>query len=167
MYSPTSTSFITPPDSESFRLKDFNYSTTYPPTVRYAALLNSIQTFSPELVYLKLSKMRKSQKDTTSKVYNTLRKDLSWVKRMFMGDNGIDATVTVKPSKKSTTKPKPKPKPKTTKTGTTKPKPKPKPSTSIKPKPKLSVKPKPKPKLSVKPKPKPKPKTKAKAKRRV
>ena len=158
MYSPTSTSFITPPDSESFRLKDFNYSTTYPPTVRYAALLNSIQTFSPELVYLKLSKMRKSQKDTTSKVYNTLRKDLSWVKRMFMGDNGIDATVTVKPSNKSTTKPKPKPKPKpkTTKTGTTKPKPK--------PKPKPSTSTKPKPKLSVKPKPKPKPKTKAKAK---
>ena len=158
MYSPTSTSFITPPDSESFRLKDFNYSTTYPPTVRYAALLNSIQTFSPELVYLKLSKMRKSQKDTTSKVYNTLRKDLSWVKRMFMGNNGIDATVTVKPSKKSTTKPKPKPKPKpkTTKTGTTKPKPKPKPKPSIstKPKPKLSVKPKPKPKTKAKAKPK-------------
>ena len=93
----------TPLTSDTFKLNQFGYNTTHPPTVRHAALLNAVQLFSPEHVHAKLTKMKKAQKDETSNAFLILKKDQSWVKRMFMGDDGIDVSVTVDRRKKHTT----------------------------------------------------------------
>ena len=93
----------TPLTPETFKLNQFGYNTTHPPTVRHAALLNAVQLFSPEHVHAKLTKMKKAQKDITSNAFLILKKDQSWIKRMFMGDDGIDVSVTVDRRKKHTT----------------------------------------------------------------
>jgi hypothetical protein len=93
----------TPLTPDTFKLNQFGYNTTHPPTVRHAALLNAVQLFSPEHVHAKLTKMKKAQKDETSNAFLILKKDQSWVKRMFMGDDGIDVSVTVDRRKKHTT----------------------------------------------------------------
>ena len=85
----------TPLTPDTFKLNQFGYNTTHPPTVRHAALLHAVQLFSPEHVHAKLTKMKKAQKDETSNAFLILKKDQSWVKRMFMGDDGINVSVTV------------------------------------------------------------------------
>ena len=106
----------TPLTPETFKLNQFGYNTTHPPTVRHAALLNAVQLFSLEHVHAKLTKMKKAQKDITSNTFLVLKKDQSWVKRMFMGDDGIDVSVTVDRRKKHTTTKKKKNTPSTTTT---------------------------------------------------
>ena len=60
--------------------------------------------------------MKKAQKDITSNTFLVLKKDQSWVKRMFMGDDGINVSVTVDRRKKHTTTKKKKNTPSTTTT---------------------------------------------------
>ena len=128
------------PRTKSF-MKAFLYCTTNAVTVRHAALLNAINSLTVKPVYDELVKTMDVQSkkpmtdDIEAEIY-ILKRDSCWVKKMFMGKEGV--TIESKP-----TKPKSKPK--------------------SKPKPKVPSKPKSIPKVTCKPKPKPKPKSKPKA----
>jgi outer membrane biosynthesis protein TonB len=122
-------------------MKEFLYCTTNAVTVRHAALLNAINSLTVKPVYDELVKTMDIQSkkpmtyDIEAEIY-ILKRDSCWVKKMFMGKEGV--TIESKP-----TKPKSKPK--------------------SKPKPKVPKVPKSKPKVTSKPKSKPKSKSKPKA----
>ena len=126
------------PRTKSF-MKEFLYCTTNAVTVRHAALLNAINSLTVKPVYDELVKTMDVQSkkpmtdDIEAEIY-ILKRDSCWVKKMFMGKEGV--TIESKP-----TKPKSKPKRKVVKS---------KPKVTSKPKPKPKHKPKSKPKAPTK-----------------
>ena len=126
-------------------MKEFLYCTTNAVTVRHAALLNAINSLTVKPVYDELVKTMDVQSkkpmtdDIEAEIY-ILKRDSCWVKKMFMGKEGV--TIESKP-----TKPKSKPKRKVVKS---KPKVPSKPKVTSKPKPKPKPKPKSKPKAPTK-----------------
>ena len=79
-------------------LKPFAYETTYPVTVRQAALLNAIQRLSAKLIFeefenlIKINSNKPKSNETDSMLY-ILKRDSKWIKKHFMGTNGIDVTM--------------------------------------------------------------------------
>ena len=125
------------PRTKSF-MKEFLYCTTNAVTVRHAALLNAINSLTVKPVYDELVKTMDVQSkkpmtdDIEAEIY-ILKRDSCWVKKMFMGKEGV--TIESKPTKpKSKPKSKPKPKVPSKPKVTSKPKPKPKPKPKSKPK---------------------------------
>ena len=126
------------PRTKSF-MKEFLYCTTNAVTVRHAALLNAINSLTVKPVYDELVKTMDVQSkkpmtdDIEAEIY-ILKRDSCWVKKMFMGKEGV--TIESKPQPKSkvlrVTKPKSKPKPKVPSKPKSKPKPKPKPKSKPK-----------------------------------
>ena len=119
-------------------MKEFLYCTTNAVTVRHAALLNAINSLTVKPVYDELVKTMDVQSkkpmtdDIEAEIY-ILKRDSCWVKKMFMGKEGV--TIESKPTKpKSKPKSKPKPKVPSKPKVTSKPKPKPKPKPKSKPK---------------------------------
>ena len=98
-----------PPRKKSI-LKPFAYETTYPVTVRQAALLNAIQRLSAKLIFeefenlIKINSNKPKSNEIDSVLY-ILKRDSKWIKKHFMGTNGIDVTM-------MSGKPKPETKPK-------------------------------------------------------
>ena len=81
------------------KLNRFQYSVKHPPTVRHAYLVNAITSLTANVVndmlnscMEALSKEAKTH-DVMSEQY-ILKRDSAWVKKMFMGVNGIDVSVT-------------------------------------------------------------------------
>ena len=101
------------PRTKSF-MKEFLYCTTNAVTVRHAALLNAINSLTVKPVYDELVKTMDVQSkkpmtdDIEAEIY-ILKRDSCWVKKMFMGKEGV--TIESKPTKPKL-KPKSKPKPK-------------------------------------------------------
>ena len=101
-------------------LKDYSYCTKNPMTVRHASLLNAVTALTGTVVHKQMTDHTEtlSKKTKTDELLGEifiLKRDANWVKKMFMGANGIN--VNVIPLKKTRepkneTKPKPKPKPK-------------------------------------------------------
>ena len=79
-------------------LKPFAYETTYPVTVRQAAILNAIQNFSTKLIFeefdnlIKINSNKPKSNEIDSMLY-ILKRDSKWIKKHFMGTNGIDMTM--------------------------------------------------------------------------
>ena len=101
-------------------LKDYSYCTKNPMTVCHASLLNAVTALTGTVVHKQMTDHTEtlSKKTKTDELLGEifiLKRDANWVKKMFMGANGIN--VNVVPLKKTRepkneTKPKPKPKPK-------------------------------------------------------
>ena len=91
-------------------LNENYYSTKNPITVRHASLLNAVKDLQPEKVYYDLMNSidiftKKTKNDENLSILNILQRDSKWVKKMFMGVNGIDVTMTaVKRKKREPTK---------------------------------------------------------------
>ena len=107
-------------------LKDYSYCTKNPMTVRHASLLNAVTTLTGTVVHKQMTDHVEtlSKKTKTDEVLGEifiLKRDANWVKKMFMGANGINVNVVPlknkrEPKKETADKSKPNPK--------TKPKPK-------------------------------------------
>lgn len=101
-------------------LKDYSYCTTNPMTVRHASLLNAVTALTGTVVHKQMTDHTEtlSKKTKTDELLGEifiLKRDANWVKKMFMGANGINVNVVPLKNKrepKKETKPKPKPKPK-------------------------------------------------------
>ena len=121
------------PRTKSF-MKEFLYCTTKAVTVRHAALLNAINSLTVKPVYDELVKTMDVQSkkpmtdDIEAEIY-ILKRDSCWVKKMFMGKEGV--TIESKPTKPKS-KPKSKPKPKVPSKPKSKPKSKSKPKAPTK-----------------------------------
>ena len=79
-------------------LKDFSYSTKNPMTVRHASLLNAVKTLTGAVVNKQLvdfaeNLSKKTQTDEILGEIFILKRDANWVKKMFMGANGINVNV--------------------------------------------------------------------------
>ena len=79
-------------------LKPFAYETTYPVTVRQAAILNAIQNLSTKMIFeefdnlIKINSNKPKSNEIDSMLY-ILKRDSKWIKKHFMGTNGIDMTM--------------------------------------------------------------------------
>ena len=101
-------------------LKDYSYCTKNPMTVRHASLLNAVTALTGTVVHKQMTDHTEtlSKKTKTDELLGEifiLKRDANWVKKMFMGANGINVNVVPLKNKrepKKETKPKAKPKPK-------------------------------------------------------
>lgn len=101
-------------------LKDYSYCTKNPMTVRHASLLNAVTALTGTVVHKQMTDHTEtlSKKTKTDELLGEifiLKRDANWVKKMFMGANGINVNVVPLKKKrepKKETKPKAKPKPK-------------------------------------------------------
>ena len=101
-------------------LKDYSYCTKNPMTVRHASLLNAVTALTGTVVHKQMTDhvetlSKKTKTDELLGEIFILKRDANWVKKMFMGANGINVNVVPLKNKrepKKETKPKAKPKPK-------------------------------------------------------
>ena len=90
-------------------LKEFSYSTKNPMTVRHASLLNAVKTLTGTVVNKRLMDFAESlsKKTKTDEILGEifiLKRDANWVKKMFMGANGINIKMVPYKKEKETKK---------------------------------------------------------------